>query len=322
MIDINNLIKGDRRTLAKAITLLESTKESDRILAQELLDNVLPHTGKSFRLGITGVPGVGKSSFIEAFGQFLIEKGHKVAVLAVDPSSPINGGSIMGDKTRMEKLSQEPNAFIRPSPTSGSLGGVSHKTREAALLCEAAGFDFILIETVGVGQSEYEVHSMVDFFAILMLPNAGDELQGIKRGILELADLIIVNKADGDMVHLAKAAVQQYSGALELLTSVSLWKPKVMTSSSVNKVGISEIYDVLSEYKNSELISKLIQQKRSDQHIDWFNKLIHELIELKINSKLEFKKQKADLEKDVATSKTSPLKAAHKLVDTILFKEK
>lgn len=322
MIDINNLIKGDRRTLAKAITLLESTKDSDRILAQELLDKALPHTGKSFRLGITGVPGVGKSSFIEAFGQFLILKGHKVAVLAVDPSSPINGGSIMGDKTRMEKLSQEPNAFIRPSPTSGSLGGVSHKTREAALLCEAAGFDFILIETVGVGQSEYEVHSMVDFFAILMLPNAGDELQGIKRGILELADLIIVNKADGDMKQMAKAAVQQYSGALELLTSVSLWKPKVITSSSVEMTGISEIYDVLSEYKNSELISKLIQQKRIEQNKDWFNKLIHELIELKINSKLEFKKQKADLEKDVASSKTSPLKAAHKLVDTILFKEK
>lgn len=322
MIDINNLIKGDRRTLAKAITLLESTKDSDRILAQELLDQALPHTGKSFRLGITGVPGVGKSSFIEAFGQYLIEKGHKVAVLAVDPSSPINGGSIMGDKTRMEKLSQEPNAFIRPSPTSGSLGGVSHKTREAALLCEAAGFDFILIETVGVGQSEYEVHSMVDFFAILMLPNAGDELQGIKRGILELADLIVVNKADGDMKQMAKAAVQQYSGALELLTSVSLWKPKVVTNSSIEKTGISEIYDVLSEYKNSELISKLIKQKRSEQHIDWFNKLIHELIELKINSKLEFKKQKLDLEKEVATSKTSPLKAAHKLVDTILFKEK
>ncbi|MEA9354965.1 methylmalonyl Co-A mutase-associated GTPase MeaB [Bacteriovorax sp. PP10] len=322
MIDINNLIKGDRRTLAKAITLLESTKDSDRIEASELLDQALPHTGKSFRLGITGVPGVGKSSFIEAFGQFLIAKGHKVAVLAVDPSSPINGGSIMGDKTRMEKLSQEPNAFIRPSPTSGSLGGVSHKTREAALLCEAAGFDFILIETVGVGQSEYEVHSMVDFFAILMLPNAGDELQGIKRGILELADLIIVNKADGNMKQMAKAAVQQYSGALELLTSVSLWKPKVVTSSSVEKIGISEIYDILTEYKNTSNIVDQIKEKRSDQNKDWFNKLIHELIELKINSKLEFKKQKADLEKDVATSKTSPLKAAHKLVDTILFKEK
>lgn len=322
MIDINNLIKGDRRTLAKAITLLESTKDSDRILAQELLDNALPHTGKSFRLGITGVPGVGKSSFIEAFGQFLIEKGHKVAVLAVDPSSPINGGSIMGDKTRMEKLSQEANAFIRPSPTSGSLGGVSHKTREAALLCEAAGFDFILIETVGVGQSEYEVHSMVDFFAILMLPNAGDELQGIKRGILELADLIVVNKADGDMVQMAKAAVQQYSGALELLTSVSLWKPKVITNSSVTKSGISAIFDTITEYKNTPNIQDQIKEKRSEQNKDWFNKLIHELIELKINSKQEFKKQKSDLEKDVMSSKTSPLKAAHKLVDTILFKEK
>lgn len=317
MIDINNLIKGDRRTLAKAITLLESTKDSDRIIAQTLLDQAVPHSGKSFRLGITGVPGVGKSSFIETFGQYLIQQGHKVAVLAVDPSSPINGGSIMGDKTRMEKLSQETNAFIRPSPTSGSLGGVASKTREAIVLCEAAGYDFILIETVGVGQSEYEVHSMVDFFAILMLPNAGDELQGIKRGILELADLIIVNKADGQTANLAKAAVQQYTGAVELLTSISLWKPKVVSTSSVEKIGIDTVYNLIKEYRTTPAIAGSFKTKRAEQNKDWFQKLIHELIDLKMNSKQEYKKKKQELENEVVSEKKFALSAAQEYVDQI-----
>ncbi len=317
MIDINNLIKGDRRTLAKAITLLESTKDSDRIIAQTLLDQAVPHSGKSFRLGITGVPGVGKSSFIETFGQYLIEKGHKVAVLAVDPSSPINGGSIMGDKTRMEKLSQETNAFIRPSPTSGSLGGVASKTREAIVLCEAAGYDFILIETVGVGQSEYEVHSMVDFFAILMLPNAGDELQGIKRGILELADLIVVNKADGQTANLAKAAVQQYTGAVELLTSISLWKPKVVATSSIEKSGIDTVYNLINEYRTTPAIAGSFKTKRAEQNKDWFQKLIHELIDLKMNSKQEYKKKKHELEDEVVSEKKFALSAAQEYVDQI-----
>ncbi len=320
MIDINNLLKGDRRTLARAITLLESTKDSDRAEAQKLLDLALPHSGKSFRLGITGVPGVGKSSFIETFGQHLIEKGHKVAVLAVDPSSPINGGSIMGDKTRMEKLSAMDEAFIRPSPTSGSLGGVAFKTREAIVLCEAAGFDFIIIETVGVGQSEYEVHSMVDFFAILMLPNAGDELQGIKRGILELADLIVVNKADGATAQLAKAAVQQYAGAVELLTSTSLWKPKVVATSSIEKTGISDVYKLIEEYKTTPAISGSFKTKRAEQNKDWFHKMIHELIELRINSNKVYKTKQSELETEVINSKISPLKAANDLVDTILKK--
>ena len=315
MIDIDKLIKGDRRTLAKAITLLESTKVSDRLIAQTLLDQALPHAGKSFRLGITGVPGVGKSSFIETFGQYLIEKGHKVAVLAVDPSSPINGGSIMGDKTRMEKLSQEANAFIRPSPTSGSMGGVASKTREAIVLCEAAGYDFILIETVGVGQSEYEVHSMVDFFAILMLPNAGDELQGIKRGILELADLIVVNKADGQTVNLAKAAVQQYSNAVELLTSVSLWKPKVVATSSLEKTGIENVYNLINEYKMTPAIAGSFKTKRAEQNKDWFQKLIHELIDIKLNSKKEYKSKKLELENDVISEKKFALSAAQEYVD-------
>ena len=317
MIDINNLIKGDRRTLAKAITLLESTKDSDRITAQTLLDQAVPYSGKSFRLGITGVPGVGKSSFIETFGQYLIQQGHKVAVLAVDPSSPINGGSIMGDKTRMEKLSQETNAFIRPSPTSGSLGGVASKTREAIVLCEAAGYDFILIETVGVGQSEYEVHSMVDFFAILMLPNAGDELQGIKRGILELADLIIVNKADGQTANLAKAAVQQYTGAVELLTSISLWKPKVVSTSSVEKIGIDTVYNLIKEYRTTPAIAGSFKTKRAEQNKDWFQKLIHELIDLKMNSKQEYKTKKHELENEVVSEKKFALSAAQEYVDQI-----
>ena len=315
MIDINNLIKGDRRTLAKAITLLESTKDSDRLIAQTLLDQAMPHSGKSFRVGITGVPGVGKSSFIETFGQYLIEKGHKVAVLAVDPSSPINGGSIMGDKTRMEKLSQETNAFIRPSPTSGSMGGVASKTREAIVLCEAAGYDFILIETVGVGQSEYEVHSMVDFFAILMLPNAGDELQGIKRGILELADLIVVNKADGQTVNLAKSAVQQYSNAVELLTSVSLWKPKVTATSSIEKTGIDNVYNLINEYRTTPTIAGSFKIKRAQQNKDWFQKLIHELIDIKLNSKKEYKTKKYELENDVISEKKFALSAAQEYVD-------
>lgn len=317
MIDINNLIKGDRRTLAKAITLLESTKDSDRLIAQTLLDQALPHSGKSFRLGITGVPGVGKSSFIETFGQYLIEKGHKVAVLAVDPSSPINGGSIMGDKTRMEKLSQEANAFIRPSPTSGSMGGVASKTREAIVLCEAAGYDFILIETVGVGQSEYEVHSMVDFFAILMLPNAGDELQGIKRGILELADLIVVNKADGQTVNLAKSAVQQYTSAVELLTSISLWKPKVVATSSLEKTGIDNIYNLISEYRTTPAVAGSFKTKRAEQNKDWFQKLIHELIDIKMNSKQEYKIKKHELENEVISEKKFALSAAQEYVDQI-----
>lgn len=318
MININDLLKGDRRTLARAITLLESTKESDRALAQDLIDKALPHSGKSFRLGITGVPGVGKSSFIEAFGQHLIQNGHKVAVLAVDPSSPINGGSIMGDKTRMEKLSSMNEAFIRPSPTSGSLGGVAFKTREAIILCEAAGFDFIIIETVGVGQSEYEVHSMVDFFAILMLPNAGDELQGIKRGILEMADLVVVNKADGPSAQQAQQAVQQYTGALEMLSPISLWKPRVVATSAINNTGIDNVYNLINKYKNNPVVIGSLKTKRSEQSKNWFQKIVLELIELKINSKDKNKKKHKELENEVITEKKSALSAAQEYVDEVL----
>ena len=211
------ILTGDRRALAKAITLVESQRPHDVEAAQTLLKSLLPHTGNSIRIGITGVPGVGKSTFIEAFGQHVIEQGHRLAVLAVDPSSPVAGGSILGDKTRMEALSREEAAFIRPSPAGRALGGVAFKTRESLLLCEAAGFDIILVETVGVGQSEHQVAGMVDFFLLLMLPGGGDELQGIKKGILELADAIVVNKADGSSESLARTTQQHYRSAMSLL---------------------------------------------------------------------------------------------------------
>jgi LAO/AO transport system kinase len=233
MIDIEQLKSGNRRALAKAITLVESKLNTHREQAQDVLNTLLPETGKSIRIGITGIPGVGKSTFIEAFGLYLISLGKKVAVLAVDPSSPIRGGSILGDKTRMEMLSREDKAFIRPSPSEGALGGVAQKTRESMLLCEAAGYDVILVETVGVGQSEYEVAAMVDFFLVLMLPNAGDELQGIKRGIMELADALVINKADGESVNLAQQTLIHYKSAFKLLSTDSFWQPQVRTCSAM-----------------------------------------------------------------------------------------
>lgn len=316
MVDINNLIKGDRRSLARAITLLESVKDSDRILAQELLDKALPHSGKSFRLGISGVPGVGKSSFIEAFGQYLISKGHKVAVLAVDPSSPVNGGSIMGDKTRMEKLSTSDNAFIRPSPTSGSLGGVAYRTRESILLCEAAGYDTIIVETVGVGQSEYEVAGMVDFFMLLMLPNAGDELQGIKKGILELADAIIINKADGEAKSMAQQSLAQYQSALELFTHKPLWKTKVATCSALHNQNIDSIYDMLLEYQKSVGQDNILDQ-RKNQNKTWFNKLIQELLFLKLNATKNLVEKRTALELEVKEGKKTAITAARELITFI-----
>ena len=237
-IDIDALRAGQRRALAKAITLIESQRDEDRLASQDLLNSLLPDTGKSIRIGITGVPGVGKSTFIEAFGQHLVRSGHRVAVLAVDPSSPIAGGSILGDKTRMEHLSREENAFIRPSPAGSALGGVALKTRESMLLCEAAGFDIVLVETVGVGQSEHQVAGMVDFFLVLMLPGGGDELQGIKKGILELADAIVINKADGDGTALARTTRQHYASAMALLNHPEDWQPNVLTCSALQNEGI------------------------------------------------------------------------------------
>ena len=232
--NLQNLLSGNRRALAKAITLVESKLNTHREQAQQILEQVLPQSGNSIRIGITGVPGVGKSTFIEAFGLHLIEQGKRVAVLAVDPSSPIAGGSILGDKTRMEELSRRDEAFIRPSPSGGRLGGVAQKTRETMLLCEAAGYDVILVETVGVGQSEYQVAGMVDFFMVLMLPGGGDELQGIKKGIMELADALVINKADGDSEKLATMTSRQYTSAMNLLRHSTFWTPRVMTLSLIH----------------------------------------------------------------------------------------
>ncbi len=317
-IELDKLLKGDRRTLAKSITLVESSLPADNLEAQELLKNVLPHAGKSFRIGITGVPGVGKSTFIENFGLYLISQGHKVAVLAIDPSSPLSGGSILGDKTRMELLSQNPHSFIRPSPSSGFLGGVAQKTRESILLCEAAGFDIILVETVGVGQSEYEAAGMVDFFSILMLPNAGDELQGIKKGILELADAIIINKADGDQLTMAMKAQSQYSSAIEFISQSSNWKMKVTHCSALEKKNLDKIYEMMMDFKSQMTLNGNLEQKRLSQNRAWFNKLVHELLELKINSNETLKKKKQKIETEVSAGNKLPLMAAQEYVDLLI----
>ncbi|MDD4975248.1 MAG: methylmalonyl Co-A mutase-associated GTPase MeaB [Bacteriovorax sp.] len=318
MIELEKLLKGERRSLAKAITLVESSRPEDNIEAQKLLEKVLPHSGNSIRLGITGVPGVGKSTFIESFGLYLISKGHKVAVLAIDPSSPISGGSILGDKTRMENLSQHEKAFIRPSPSLGFLGGVAQKTRESILLCEAAGFDYVLIETVGVGQSEFEVADMVDFFLVLMLPNAGDELQGIKKGILELADAVIINKADGDILPQANLTLAQYSSAMTLMRHHSHWKAKVLSCSALEKKNLDLIYVMVEEYKTSTKATGYFAQKRLAQNQQWFKKLIGELLERKIIHNKTLREAKERLEGSVLKGEMLPLKAAQEYINLII----
>lgn len=319
-VHIDKLLKGERRSLAKAITLVESSRPEDVIEAQKLLEKILPHTGKSLRIGITGVPGVGKSTFIENFGLFLIAQGHKIAVLAIDPSSPISGGSILGDKTRMEILSQNEMAFIRPSPSRGFLGGVAQKTRETILLCEAAGFDYILVETVGVGQSEFEVADMVDFFMVLMLPNAGDELQGIKKGILELADSVIINKADGALTSLASQAVAQYTSAMELMRHKPHWKIPVLQCSAIEKKNLDKIYDMLKKYQETANESGYFKSKRLAQNKEWFLKLINEIIQNRLQDNSLFENEKKRLKEDVLSGKKLTLSAATEYVDLFLKK--
>lgn len=317
MIDVEKLKSGDRRTLSKAITLVESSRAEDQVKAQELLKSILPYTGKSFRLGITGSPGVGKSTFIENFGQYLVGKKHKIAVLAIDPSSPTSGGSILGDKTRMEKLSNEENVFIRPTPSNGTLGGVAKKTREAILLCEAAGFDFIFIETVGVGQSEYEVASMVDFFLLMILPSGGDELQGIKKGILELADSIIINKADGDNARLALQTQAQYKSALQITANASFWETQVLTSSSLTTDKWESLYDMLKNFKSLSEQNQQWGAKRQKQNLDWFNNLIKELLLARIHSDQSTNKRYLELVELIKQNKTTSIEAAHEVAKSI-----
>lgn len=316
-IDIGKLRQGDRRTLAVAITLVESKRDDHRYEAQQVLEQILPQTGNSIRIGITGIPGVGKSTFIEAFGLHLIKQGKKVAVLAVDPSSPVAGGSILGDKTRMEMLSREENAFIRPSPSEGSLGGVAHKTRETMLLCEAAGYDVIIVETVGVGQSEYEVASMVDFFLVLMLPNAGDELQGIKKGILELADAVVINKADGESINLAKQAQLHYQNAFHLLQDNSFWTTRVMSCSALEQKNIDAVWTMISEFQKLAQDSGIFEQHRRQQNSQWMKKLLHEMVELRLNKNETIRSLSRKLEQDVIQGNCTPYAAAKQIVEKL-----
>ena len=276
------LQSGNRSALARAITLVESAQETDIIKAEQLLRLILPHSGKSMRIGISGVPGAGKSTFIEAFGSYLLQAGKKVAVLAVDPSSEAGKGSILGDKTRMNELAAHPDAFIRPSPASGALGGVARKTREAIFLCEAAGYDWILVETVGVGQSETAVHSMVDFFLLIALAGAGDELQGIKRGIMEMADLVVINKADGDNLPKAKAARQEVQRALHFFPELpSGWIPEALLASSLEKSGLAEILDAIDRYRQHVKGNGYFEQHRKEQSRWWLRETIqHALVDL------------------------------------------
>ncbi len=269
---------AQRRAIAKAITLLESTRADHRAQGDELLTALLPHTGKALRLGISGVPGVGKSTFIESLGVHLIERGHRVAVLAVDPSSTVSGGSILGDKTRMERLSLLENAYIRPSPSSGTLGGVAEKTREAMLVCEAAGYDVVLVETVGVGQSETAVSGMTDMFVLLQLPNAGDDLQAIKKGVMELADLVVINKADIDQ-NAATRARAQIQSALRLLGmhgnpehaqhDVQLWHPRVIQISGLKGTGLDEFWQSVSDFKRLQMANGRLMLRRQQQSLAW-----------------------------------------------------
>ncbi|MCK4923056.1 MAG: methylmalonyl Co-A mutase-associated GTPase MeaB [Bacteroidales bacterium] len=278
---IKGIRSGNRNILAQAITLIESSLSSHNDIAREIITLCLPHSGNSIRIGITGVPGVGKSTFIESFGIYLSSIGEKIAVLAIDPSSERSGGSILGDKTRMETLSANKDTFIRPSPSGGSLGGVARKTRESIILCEAAGFDTILIETVGVGQSETAVHSMVDFFLLLMLAGAGDELQGIKRGIMEMADLIAINKADGDNLHKAELAQTEYKNALHLFPPPeSGWIPETLLCSALKNSGISDIWEKINEYKKHTTNNDFFSTRRKEQSIFWLHESIRDNLNL------------------------------------------
>lgn len=313
---VSGIVKGNLTVLSKAITLVESNKTEHQKIALEIIRKCLPYTGKSLRLGITGVPGVGKSTFIESYGKYLTSQNHKVAVLAIDPSSERSKGSILGDKTRMEQLSTDPNAFIRPSPSAGSLGGVARKTRETILLCEAAGFDYIIVETVGVGQSETVVRSMVDFFLLLMLSGAGDELQGIKRGIMEMADTIVITKADGSNVDRAKQARTQYANALKLFPeTLAKWKPQVLTCSSVQNEGLAGVYKVITDYCSVTQKNGFFDQNRLEQSRFWMHESIEDTLKKSFYEHPELKAKILGFENDVVGGKLSSFEAADVLIE-------
>lgn len=313
---IKGVLKGDRVLLSRAITVIESNLESDKLLAKEIIQSILPNTGNSIRIGITGVPGVGKSTFIEAFGKHLIKKGKKVAILSIDPTSQRTKGSILGDKTRMEELANIDDAYIRPSASGATLGGVANKTGETVLLCEAAGYDVVLIETVGVGQSETAVHGMTDFFLLLMLSGAGDELQGIKKGIMEMADMVVINKADGDNIRKSELAKRQYENALHIFPpSESGWNPVVSTASSIKNTGIENVWDEILKFKKIVTENGYFHKNRSRQQIQWMYNNINEALKKLFYGSESIANQLKVLENQVVEAKISPVKAAQRIVD-------
>lgn len=315
--DLDSLTGGSRRALARSITLIESKRVDDREAAVALIESALPHTGNSLRIGISGVPGVGKSTFIESFGLHLVNEGLKVAVLAVDPSSPVAGGSILGDKTRMPELSRAENAFIRPSPSAGVMGGIAQRTRETILLCEAAGYDIILIETVGVGQSEVEVNGMVDFFMLLMVPNSGDDLQGIKRGITELVDGVVINKADGESLGLAMQTKQFYQTAFNIFRTQDAWKPQIMTCSALERIGLDDVWLMINEFEKQAKESGSFDHRRESQNVLWLKKLITTEIEQRIMASDEVKRSYPELESAVAAGEMTPFSAATRILNLV-----
>lgn len=307
---------GDRTMLAQAITLVESQRTDHRLQAQELLTMLLAETGGAQRIGVTGVPGVGKSTFLDSFGMYLVEQGHKVAVLTVDPSSSLTGGSILGDKARMNRLAMSDQAFIRPSPSGTTLGGVARRTRESMLLCEAAGFDVVLVETVGVGQSETVVADMVDFFLVLMLPGAGDELQGIKKGILELADVIAVNKADGDNLGRANSAQSDYSSALHYLHAKSdLWQPQAISISGLEGKGLEELWQIVQAHRKALVDGNEFEQNRRNQKRNWMWSQIEERLLESFQGHPRVAAKLAEIEKAIADGSLPPSLAADQLLD-------
>ena len=308
---------GDRAALPRAITLIESTRPDHRAQAQQLLLALMPEAGSGMHVGITGVPGVGKSTAIEALGMYLIERGHRVAVLAVDPSSTRTGGSILGDKTRMARLAMHPDAYIRPSPTSGTLGGVAKATRETIVLLEAAGFEVILVETVGVGQSEVTVANMVDTFVFLTLARTGDQLQGIKKGVLELADIVVVNKADGEHAVEAKAAARELTGAMRLIhPRETLWRPPVLTMSALHGTGLAELWDTVLKHRQVLTDAGEFEARRRAQQVDWTWSMVRDTVLDRVLSHPAVKKIRAEVERQVRDGELTPALAAQQLLDT------
>lgn len=317
---VEELRQGSRAALSKGLTLVESRLPAHRELAEELVERALPFSGNSLRVGITGVPGVGKSTFIESFGEYVIEQqGKRLAVLAIDPSSARSRGSILGDKTRMEKLSQNEQAFIRPSPTGGSLGGTARKTRESILLCEAAGYDLILVETVGVGQSETAVKSMVDFFMLLMLATAGDELQGIKRGIMEMADLLVINKADDPQDQKVRLALGEYKRALHLFPpNANEWTPQVKPASGLKGKGLEAIWESLAAFENQQRIKGYLAQNRADQAEEWLAQTFEALLLEEVEAQPRFQERYGELKMQVRQGHKAPSRAARDLLHLAL----